>query len=106
MGSASSRFAPTKKSEGGDDYYVPPVLGASKSGNGNRRTSLLGTMGSSKRFNEVKVSAAGDYSDAKPGAFSSASQKSSRMNTGFGGTTSRVSAFDAAAKRAADNASS
>ena len=101
-----SRFGPTKKAiESGE--YNPPALGASKSFNGNRRTSLLGTMGSSKRFNEVKVCAQGDYSDARPGAFASASKKSTgAKNTGFGGTTSRVTAFGAAAKRAEDNASS
>merc|ERR1719337_608221 len=64
-------------------------------------------MGSSKRFNEVKVVAQGDYSDARPGAFASASKKSTgAKNTGFGGTTARETAFGAAAKRAEDNASS
>jgi hypothetical protein len=101
-----SRFAPAKQASGGENY-VPPALGASKASNSNRRASLLGTMGSSKRFNEVKVCAPGDYSDAKPGAFSSSSKKKGPgANTGFGGTSSRVTAFDAAAKRAEENAAS
>ena len=47
----------------------------------------------------------GEYADARPGAFSK-SQTSNRSNTGFGGTSSRVSAFEQAANRAAANASS
>ena len=100
-----SRFAPAREATGGD-YYVPPALGQSKSYNGNRRTSLCGTMGSTKRFTEVKVSAPGDYSGAKPGAFASSAKKNGAQNTGFGGTSSRVSAFAAAAKAAEENASS
>ena len=63
-------------------------------------------MGSTKRFTEVKVSAPGDYSGAKPGAFASSAKKNGAQNTGFGGTSSRVSAFAAAAKAAEENASS
>lgn len=47
----------------------------------------------------------GEYSDARPGAFNK-SQSSARSNTGFGGTSSRVTAFEQAANRAASNASS
>jgi len=99
-----SRFGPQKEASVGD-FYVPPSLGSAKSQSSSRRTSTLGTMGSSKRFNEVKVCAPGDYSDARPGAFSSGSKQRGKQNTGFGGTSSRVTAFGEAAKKSADNAS-
>merc|ERR1719409_701639 len=67
---------------------------------------MIGTMGSAKRFTEVKIAAAGDYSDAKPGAFAAAAKSRSAQNTGFGGTASRVTHAAAAAKAAEDNSSS
>ena len=106
-----SRFAPTKQASGGD-HYVPPALGASKSVNGNRRASLLGTMGSARRFNEVKVGCGAkdaDYSDAAAsrGAFAAASKKGGPgANTGFGGNASRVTMAEEMARKAQENASS
>merc|ERR1719258_676906 len=70
----------------------------------NRKS--LGSMGSSKRFMPAKEAVQGDYSGARPGAFEKSMTKSGRSNTGFGGTTRLETAFDAAAKRAEDNASS
>merc|ERR1719240_883309 len=62
-------------------------------------------MGTSKRFQPAKEAAPGDYSDARPGAFTK-SQNGRSSNTGFGGTVSRVSVFEQAANAAAGNASS
>jgi hypothetical protein len=64
-----------------------------------------GTMGTTKRFQAAKEAAPGDYSDARPGAFTK-SQNGRSSNTGFGGTVSRVSVFEQAANAAAANASS
>merc|ERR1719502_1275801 len=61
-------------------------------------------MGSSRRFEPTRECAPGDYSSARPGAFSSSSKKGVQ-NTGFGGTTARETAFEAAARRAASSES-
>jgi len=64
-----------------------------------------GTMGSTRRFAPTRECAPGDYSNAKPGAFST-STISNKQNTGFGGTASRMTHAAAAAKAAEDNSSS
>merc|ERR550514_1113089 len=67
----------------------------------NTRSAMGGTGG---RFAPTKVAAPGDYSDARPSAFTKSQASSGRANTGFGGSVSRISTFEAAAAAAAKNA--